>query len=104
MTEPSEESMLRAETALVPFVRAFGLPVNPEDLELMAYAVLKFANSAEELSDIAQAVEKMITDHLAAHAWMMEAMEASIRERNRSGQAEDNLPPYAEPTLPPSPL
>jgi hypothetical protein len=78
--------MLRAETAVVPFVRAFGLPVNPEDLELMAYVVLRFGNSTEELSDIAQAVEKLITDHLAAHARMMEAMEASIRDR--SGQTE----------------
>jgi hypothetical protein len=88
MTEPSEEAILRAETALTPFVRAYELPVNPEDLGLMAYAVLKFANSTEDLTDVVQAVEKMITDHLAAHARMMEAMRASIHDRNRSDQAD----------------
>jgi hypothetical protein len=88
MAEPSRESMLRAETALVPFVRAFRLPVNPEDLEVMAYAVLRFGNSTEELPDIDEAVEKLIADHLAAHARMMDAMEASIRDRNRPAQTE----------------
>ena len=59
--------MSRAVTALTPFVPAFRLPVNPEDLELMAYAVLRFANSAEELPAIARAVDVLIADHLAAH-------------------------------------
>ena len=49
MTEPSEETILRAETALAPFVRTYKLCLNPEDLGLMAYAVLKFANSTEDL-------------------------------------------------------
>ena len=57
--------MLRATTALVPFVRAYGLPVNPEDLEVMAYAVLRYADSADELPEIARAVEELIADHLA---------------------------------------
>lgn len=30
--------MRRAVTALTPFVRAFRLPVNPEELDVMAYA------------------------------------------------------------------
>jgi hypothetical protein len=68
MSEPSDDSMMRAVTALVPFVRAFRLPLNPEELEVMAYAVLRFANSAEELPVIAQAVDKLIANHLAAHA------------------------------------
>ena len=59
--------MIRAVTALVPFVDAFGLPVNPEELEVMAYAVLRFADSAEELPAIARAVELLIADLLAAH-------------------------------------
>jgi hypothetical protein len=84
--------MLRAETALVPFVRAFELPVNPEELELMAYAVLRFASSTEGLAEITQAVEEMIAQHLEARARMMEAMEASIRERNRSGHTEASDP------------
>lgn len=80
--------MRRAETALLPFVQAYGLPVNPEDLELMAYAVLRYANSTQELPDIAAAVEKLIADHFAAHTRMREAMEASARERNGPAQTE----------------
>jgi hypothetical protein len=81
--------MLRAVTALVPFARVYGLPVNPEDLELMAYAVLRFGNSTEEPPDIAQAVEDLVADHLAAHTRMTEAMEA-IRDRNRPGQTKSD--------------
>jgi hypothetical protein len=91
MGDPTEESMLRARTALGPFVRAFNLPVNPEDLELMAYAVLRFAESTEELLDIQRAVEEMIADHFAAHARMMEAWQAAIDERKRSTQASADL-------------
>jgi hypothetical protein len=83
MAEPSEDSIRRAETALLPFVQAFGLPVNPEDLELMAYAVLRYANSTEELQDVAAAVEELIADHLAARTRMLAAMKASAPGRNQ---------------------
>jgi len=63
---------MRAVTALIPFVRAFQLPLNPEELEVMAYAVLRFANSAEELPVIARAVDELIANHLAAHAQLRE--------------------------------
>jgi hypothetical protein len=81
--------MIRAETALVPFVRGFNLPVNPEDLELMAYAVLRFANSTEELPAIAQAVEALIADHLAARQRMIDAMEASIHHVHKGDGEQD---------------
>jgi hypothetical protein len=89
MTEPSEESMMRAVTALTPFVRAFRLPVNPEDLDVMAYAVLRFANSAEEPLAIAQAVDELIADHLAAHARLREAIQRSVRDSDTPGEAAD---------------
>jgi hypothetical protein len=89
MTEPSEESMIRAVTALVPFVRPFRLPVNPEELGVMAYAVLRFANSAEDPPAIAQAVDELIADHLAAHARLREATQRSIRDRDTPGEARD---------------
>jgi hypothetical protein len=74
--------MMRAVTALVPFVRAFRLPLNPEELEVMAYAVLRFANSAEELPVIAQAVDELIANHFASHAQLREAMRRSIHDRD----------------------
>ena len=87
MDHPPEEAILRARTVLGPFVRAFNLPVNPEELELMAYAVLRFADSSDELLDINDAVEELIADHLAAHAQMMDAWQTAIDERKRSDQA-----------------
>jgi hypothetical protein len=89
MTEPSEESMMRAVTALTPFVRAFRLPVNPEELDVMAYAVLRFADSAEELPAIAQAVDELIADQLAAHARLGEAMQRSVRDPDTPGETAD---------------
>lgn len=80
---------MRAVTALTPFVRAFRLPVNPEELDVMAYALLRFANSAEELPAIAKAVDELIADHLAAHARLREAMQRTVRDRDAPGEAPD---------------
>lgn len=80
---------MRAVTALVPFVRTFRLPVNPDDLDVMAYAVLRFANSAEELPAIAQAVEQLIADHLAAHALPRQTMQRSARDPDTPGEGAD---------------
>lgn len=74
MAEPSRESLRRAVAALVPFVSTYRLPVNPEDLELVAYAVLRFATSSEDFADISPAVEQLISDHFADHARMMAAV------------------------------
>jgi hypothetical protein len=90
MTDPSEESLQRATTALTPFVRSFDLPVNPEDLWLMAYVVLRFADSAEEPPVIVQAVEELIADELAARKRMWAAQaQASVGDHDQSGQASD---------------
>jgi hypothetical protein len=81
--------MMRAVTALTPFVRAFRLRINPEEIDAMAYAVLRFANSGEELPAIAQAVDKLIVDQLAAHARQREAMQRTVRDRDTPGEAAD---------------
>jgi len=39
----------------MPFQHTYRLPVNPEDLAAMAYAVLRFANSTKSLSEIVEA-------------------------------------------------
>jgi hypothetical protein len=46
----------RAVTALAPFASKWGLPVNPEDLEEMGYAVLVHADSSETHDEIDLAV------------------------------------------------
>lgn len=80
---------MRAVTALTPFVGAFRLPVNPEELDVMAYAVLRFANSREELPVIAQAVDELIADHLAGHAQLRETMQRSASDGDTSGEEAD---------------
>jgi hypothetical protein len=84
MTEPSPESVQRGVAALIPFQRTYQLSLNPEDLAEMAYAVLRFANSAKSHTEIVEAVEELVANHLAENTRMMEAMKAAIRERDES--------------------
>ena len=63
MSEPSAKSVQRAVAALMPFQHTYRLPVNPEDLVAMAYAVLRFANSTKSLSENVEAAEGLVADH-----------------------------------------
>ncbi len=74
--DPSEEQVLRGAAALHPFVEAWGLPLNPEGLQLMAGAVLKYA--AEESGDydaIATGVRELIDQDAEQQQEMRIAME-----------------------------
>jgi hypothetical protein len=62
MVEPSREELGRAHAALIPFVAAYGLPVNPEELDEMAYAVLAHAVSRETLVEVHDAVKRQIAE------------------------------------------
>ncbi|MGI5183314.1 hypothetical protein ACQEVZ_44360 [Dactylosporangium sp. CA-152071] len=80
-TEPTEREMFDAATALGPFVRRWRLPLNPEDIDQLAYAVLRHARSGAQSELIIAAVEAQIDEHEArAHA-MFEAMQARIDQR-----------------------
>jgi hypothetical protein len=79
--------MLRAVTALGPFVRRWGLPLNPEDMDELAYALLLHARSNDDLDTISAAVEEQINEHEAKAQRLREAMEAHI-ERKRHGQGD----------------
>jgi hypothetical protein len=72
MIEPSPESVQRGVAALMPFQRGYKLPVNPEDLAAMAYAVLRFANTTKPLPEIVEEAEKLVADHVAQHMWQPE--------------------------------
>lgn len=50
--EPSPHEVERGVAALVPFVRAWSLPLNPENLDLLAYAVLRHARSSLPLDEV----------------------------------------------------
>jgi len=50
--KPTEEQMERAVTALVPYVRGWGLALNPEHLYELAGAVLTHFDSDESFEEI----------------------------------------------------
>lgn len=66
--EPTPEQGKRASWALIPFVEEWNLPLNPEELDELSYAVLRHFNGTESWEDIHSAVRKQI---------------AAYRDRNR---------------------
>ena len=79
--KPEEALVERGAAALLPLVELWGLPVNPEDLGLMAYLVLSHTlnPSADEmtLAEIAESAHTIATEESAAHRKMLEAMTRS---------------------------
>lgn len=67
----------RAATALSTFVVEWGLSLNPEDAQLMAFAALKYADSDASHDDICREVRAMIAEDHAEHQRMLAAMEAA---------------------------
>ncbi len=83
MGEPSEDEMVRASAALIPFVRRWDLPLNPENVNELAYAVSLHARSTLPIDEIPAAVERQIDEHEEQHRQMLDAMaEAADRARN----------------------
>jgi len=72
---PSEDQVARGASALVPFVHEWCLSLNPENLDLMAYAVLLAVQSERPLEEIQAEVGALIADDARAHAEMLEAMQ-----------------------------
>lgn len=63
---PSEHEVNRAKAALTPFVFAWDLPLNPEDVGEMAWAVLLHQHDGLSMSEIDAAVEVQIAQFDAA--------------------------------------
>jgi hypothetical protein len=78
MKRPTEGEIERAVTALVPYVQEWGLPLNPEDLQAMAVAVLMHTHSDETLEEIDAAERGWIGEDRAARERMLAAMEAAM--------------------------
>ena len=76
-----EAQIERATSALVPFMRKWHLQLNPENLELMAYAVLKHAPgvlSEEELQRIEDDVSRIIDEDAAKARLLLAAQTAHV--------------------------
>lgn len=74
-----------ATTALGPFVRRWNLPLNPEDLAELAYAVLRHADSGDDPDRIVAAVERQNDEHEEAARRLAEAMRVALRRRGERG-------------------
>ncbi|MBM2614730.1 hypothetical protein JIG36_04070 [Actinoplanes sp. LDG1-06] len=81
MSEPTQDEMIRGVTALIPFVHRWSLPLNPEDLNELAYAVLLHARSGLPLEEIPAAVEHQIDEHRRAAQELYESMKAAADRR-----------------------
>lgn len=68
------EQVERGVGALLPFVQEWTLPLNPEDLHELAYAVLVHHDSEASSDEIDTAVRAQISDSRQRHQEMLEAM------------------------------
>jgi hypothetical protein len=86
MGEPTAQELLSARTALGPFVRRWGLPLNPEDIDELAYAVLRHVGSDHVLETIEAAVEAQINEHEANAQRLRDDMQAHLdRDQGQRG-------------------
>ena len=87
-TEFSFTQLERASNALLPFVDEWKLSLNPEQVDLMAYAALRHASSeqplesAENYTQIDRDVRGLIADDRARHARMLETWQSENNARN----------------------
>ncbi|GIF05610.1 hypothetical protein [Actinoplanes siamensis] len=80
MSEPSVsiDELLRGKAAMSSFIRRWGLPLNPQDADLIVWAVLHYARTGEnDFSGIAAGVDEHIDDYEADAARMHRAMRAA---------------------------
>jgi hypothetical protein len=75
MLDPSDEDVERGSAALVPFVHRWGLSLNPEDLALMAYAVLRHAGGSSDWEALDADVHQLIDWQAAAKAGLYKPVE-----------------------------
>ncbi len=89
MSEPTRQEMFRAIAALEPFVRRWNLPLNPEDMDEIAYALLRHAHTDEDVHTIQALVEQQINEHEAKAQQLRDAMHAYV-ERQRGRENDHN--------------
>jgi hypothetical protein len=92
VTEPSEDEMRRGATAFMPFHHAFNLPINPEDIDAIVYAVLLHARSDAPLEEVYRAAQELTAEHLARHARLATAMQRSLDQQRAAGPPADHSP------------
>ena len=96
--KPTSEQVERGVGALLPFVQEWNLPLNPEDLQELSYAVLVHHDSDASWDEIEVAVRAQIADLRRRHEDMLEA----IRREHPDAEYSLRLEPDAGATKPPA--
>jgi hypothetical protein len=81
MTRLTEGEIERGVTALVPYVQEWGLPLNPEDLQAMAVAVLIHSRSEASYAEIDEFERDWIRKNREATAAELSAMRKAAEAR-----------------------
>jgi hypothetical protein len=85
--EPSEDDLRRVGVVLSCFVRPWNLPINPEEIELMAYCVLRYGFRSDVTWErLAEFVDEEVGCHDVRADELRRAMAAEIERRERANQ------------------
>jgi hypothetical protein len=83
MREPTESEVQRVSFVLMQFVRPWGLPLNPENLDLMAYCALRYGlNFSGDWAEIQGLLADEINRDQEQHDRMREAMRESSEDED----------------------
>lgn len=86
--EPTTVELRRAAEVLGRFVEPWGLPLNPENLELMAYCVLKYGRHGDlGVNDLHEAVDAEIQADAEGHNRMLDVMGDAAENNERPSGA-----------------
>ena len=81
MKEPTKSEIQRVSHVLQQFVQPWALPLNPENLDLMAYCALKGLNSNGGWSELESLVAEEIQRDTEQHQRRRKAMQKSLEQR-----------------------
>ena len=85
---PTESELLRGIAALAPFVHAWNLPLNPEELHEMAWAILIHARSDGPLAEIEDEVGKQLAEYDESSERLRQAMAEKPNEQRRVRESD----------------
>lgn len=90
MKEPTETEIQRVKFVLMQFVQPWSLPLNPENLDLMAYCALRYGvNSTGDWAEVEESVAKEIQQDQEQHERMLEGWQENIdEEKQKEGGSE----------------
>ncbi|MBL7258738.1 hypothetical protein [Paractinoplanes lichenicola] len=89
MTEPSQDELMNASAAFLPFVQRWDLPLNPEDMDQIVWALLLYSRSPLSWEEIAAAAHRQIDVHEEGNRRMSEAMTQAAKRRSVPHEATD---------------